>query len=182
MHVTVVAHDLAKLYALDCSPDEIGELAQLDWGRIADLANVLRYEVGATIAEPRIRVLCFGRDAKTQLAPPSISCMLEIGHTCFWHRGLGAAITSFRDGDPILVQIMHELTHALLDELSEWFPYPFAVEEGFARLMSDWSWPVLPVVVDLSRGRGGRRASERYLDDPQFVSVRDLLEYRLDPE
>jgi len=174
----VVPHDCVKLYAVECSSDEVSELEALD-GRVAvDLMNLVRYEVGATTQGSGVRVFCFGRNANVEVTPWPMSHYLRItASTCAYIPRLNAACIRFRDGHAIDKPLLHELTHAFMYELSDSFPYPFAVEEGLARMMESWIHLVPNAEGDLSRDLDGREATERYLDDSQFVSIRDLLQF-----
>lgn len=178
MEVVALTRGCANLYAVECSADEMDELKRVDAHLLVDLANALRYEVGVSAADPLIRVLCFGRGARTELISQPIRLSLASGSTCFWMTEFRTAITTFRDGHPILGQLLHEVTHGLLAELSNRFPYPYAVEEGFARLASDWVALDPHDAVDLTHHLNGHWFPVGSVDDSQCVSIKQLLQFR----
>ncbi len=178
MHVTVRRLPHATVYGLDCSPEETAELEAVDGHDIVDLLNAIRFEVGQTRTQPFVRVLCFGRNARTERVPWPISQYLKVGHAWVWVRKVNAAVMMFNDNDSARNYILHELGHAFIDQLTDTFPYPYALEEGFVGLVCNYLWPLPHLEAAADRASYCHPESWRGLDDADVIPIRELLLYR----
>jgi len=176
MEVRKLKRGYATIYAVTCSPTELAELSRIRSGEIANLAAGIQHYLDTNEELPRIRVLCFGSCAALENTPQELSQWLcNTTARGAWLRRLCTAVARFTPATPIRRIIVHELTHALLDLLTNGFPYPVAIAEGFARRaeyllpnkrgMTEWQ-------QQSSHQQKGHRAN---LTDDEFMSVRELL-------
>jgi hypothetical protein len=110
--VRVLCRYCVRFYAVDCSAHEMAQLEAVEPSTIVDLANALRYEVGATAAQPRLHVLCLGQAAAAEATPEPIRRrIMGTGWTCFCDWDTDTVVTSFGFPASIWRQVVHELTH-----------------------------------------------------------------------
>lgn len=140
---------------------------------------MLRDYTGADTRLPYLRVLCFGRSVDYRNAPPRVARCLDPDRGYgVWIREMRAAVAILNDTMPIRNVVLHELTHGLLDLLTDGFPYPMAIQEGFARAMEYIIHDDIPSgkpndLVDTEATR-----QRRHLQSAYCLTVRELL---LDP-
>ena len=176
MDMRVFKRAYAKVFAVECSREELAAVEMITAAEILRLGTGMqRYvDVGGRI--PRILVFCFGSSAQRQKAPPGISDWVKepFGQGA-WLREMRAAIALFGREIPIRQIVVHELTHGLLDVLTDGFPYPIALKEGFARraeyLLPDDAGNVKWERESLDQTRGDRR----YWNAGDCVSIKDLV-------
>jgi hypothetical protein len=165
-----------KLYTVEGSPEELAEVELIDAAQILRLGTGMQHYLDVTGSLPRIRVLCFGSHADLRETPRGIrhwaSCAFGGG---VWLREMRAAIALFGRGNPIRRIVIHELTHALLDLLTNGFPYPIAVAEGFAR-RAEFLLPDHAGMIEWKRQSADRNHRGRIrLNDCQCMSIKQLL-------
>lgn len=176
MAVRGFKREYASLYAVHCSALELGEVEAITTTEILRLGRGMQHYVGVSRPIPRIRVFCFGTNARLEITPRAIR---EWAGKPFgrgvWLQEMRAAIALFDPNEPIRQVVIHELAHGLLDVLSNDFPYPITIAEGFARRAE--------YLVRDSKGlTEWERVSEsesqqtaRHMRNEHFMTVRDLL-------
>ena|GEM_PF-4424564 len=170
-----------RSYMVGCSPAELAELSQIDSSQIARLGARILGLLGLTRGVPPIRLLCLGGAVGDRDVPrlirecfhPSVSVNDPQQYTGLWIPKLRSAVIRWSENDPIQRTMVHELTHALLTTLSDGFPYPTAISEGFAR-QSEYLFCCKADRSSICRSHCGS-ASDGCLLDSEFMSVRDLI-------
>jgi len=164
------------VYAVDCSPEEQGESAAIKEAELLRLCRGMEVYCGNYVQFARIRVLCIGRNARVDRAPAWIQGWLnEPFGGGVWLRELNAALVFFQDNVPIRRIVLHELSHALLDRLTNGFPYPIAIQEGFAR-RAEYFVPSESGVSEWQRSSEAGAQAIRCLESRTgWMSIKDLL-------
>lgn len=174
--VSVFRRAYVRLYAINCRAEELAQVNNIETSQLITLAETLQRWLHITGAIPPVRVFFFGRDTKHEDTPKPIRGFLfsSMGYGA-WLCQIGTIVILFHDRVPVRRILLHELTHALLDLLTNGFQYPRAIEEGYARLMeyhikgNDSDIEREKHLGDYGSGKGG------YLTDPEFMSIRELL-------
>lgn len=176
MDVRAFKRAYTRLYAIACSPEESAQVEVVDGSQIMRLGTGLQHYLDVAGPIPSVRVLCFGASAPLDRVPPVIRhWTAEPFGAGVWLPELRVAIALFEDGNPIRRIVIHELTHALLDLLTDAFPYPLAIAEGFAR-RAEFLLPDRTGTVEWERQSADRtRKGGEHLDDSQCMSIEDLL-------
>ncbi len=166
------------LYAVDCSEEELKDVQAITETEITRLCNGIRKFLETTQKPPRMRCLCFGVNAPFDAAPPGIRDWLSspFGRGV-WISELRVCIALFGTGTTLWRILVHELVHGLLELLSGGFPYPIAIQEGFARRAEY----LLPRDTDrgaaAARPGDGTQQSERFLTEDECMTIRELLQF-----
>lgn len=176
MDVRAFRRSYATLYAIDCSAEECSRLATIQTSELERLGSGIQYYLDVAGVIPRIRVLCFGVSARHENAPPAIKqWTIKPFGGGVWVRELRAALALFEGGNPIRRIVIHEVAHALLDLLTDTFPYPLAIVEGFAR-RGEFLLPDQAGKIEWERQSTDRiRRRAGHLSDSQCMSIKELL-------
>lgn len=176
MQVRAMPRAYATLYAIDCSPQESAQLATIGSSQLVRLGTGMQCYLEVTRPIPRVRVLCFGASSRLQKVPPVIRHWTgEPFGGGVWLRELRAALALFEGGNPIRRIVIHELAHALLDVLTDGFPYPLCIVEGFAR-RAEFLLPDDAGVIEWERQCTDSTVTDTgCLNDSQCMSVKELL-------
>jgi hypothetical protein len=179
LRVNTARRAFVRIFAIECSPDELDQLDRIDGTQITELGNLVRYWLGMLRPLPYVRALWFGRAARRDLAPRRIRQFLSAMPRCgAWAHDIRAIIIPPLPGGASPGGLLiHEVTHALLDLLTAHFPYPRGISEGFAEYM------VSSVGVRTYDGRAEgyslnwQKPGRGSMDDPPFMSIRDILTF-----
>lgn len=173
--------EFLQLFAAYCTDEELVELGSIDAVQIRAVGNRMTRLVETTATIPIVRVLCLGRNAKHEHVPRVIRERFDVRRplneqtqfTGTWLPEMSIAVARFSGDEPIRGIIVHELTHVLLAFLTGRFPYPIAIEEGFARSSEYVFCPRANHDPRYGPDRGGR--NNGYLIDSEHITARELI-------
>ena len=176
MHVCLFKRAYTRIYAVECSPEELRCVGSIGSSEIMQLARGVQEFAEVEGAIPRIVVICFGSSAELRRAPPGLRNWVSspFGRGA-WLGELRTAVALFGQGAPIRQIVVHELTHGLLDCLTGGFPYPIALAEGFARRAEYLLPDDAGRVVWQEQSARRSEAEEPYWTDGEYMSINDLL-------
>jgi len=176
MRVRVFRRDFVKLCAVECSADEAAQVEAISTQEIAQLGRGMEFYLETKRVIPPLYVLCLGQEARLDKMPAAVKrWTADPFGGGVWLRELRTGIALFEDGNPIRRIVVHELTHALLDVLTDGFAYPLTVVEGFAR-RAEWLLPDCDGVIPWKEHSAGLGASGGgCVDEHHYMSIRDLL-------
>ncbi|MCH7720968.1 MAG: hypothetical protein IH988_08270 [Planctomycetes bacterium] len=142
---------------------------------IAQLGLKLSRFVGFGGRVPGVRVLCFGSQVNFHDIP--IELRNAIGNSPqlgIWLTSRKCAVIFCGGGFHERLVILHELTHALLDVLTNGFPYPLVIQEGYARVMEC----IIPARIGSDSGQAERRRKSGFLLQSELLGIEELLKAR----
>ena len=179
MSVREFPRGYAVFYAVACSAEELSAIEAVDRRQIERLGTGMQHYLDTHRRIPRIRVVCLGTGTQHSLMPPGIRYWASkpFGGG-IWLREMRAAVVAARDGNPIRRVVVHELAHALLDILSKGFPYPIAIQEGFAR-RAEYFLPDDMGDTEWKRVHSRRCVETSVWNASECMSIAELL--RFDP-
>lgn len=165
-----------RLYAIECSRQEVAQLMCVESRDLDRLAHIARKLTGSCRRLQPVELYCFGSAAPSEKVGsvlPRFADGTLMRAAWSWESRLGAL--RFVEGLPVQQVILHEVAHALLDGLTDGFPYPLAILEGYADLMESM------ILAGEGRGSENRRKRRGTLDGKcpagECTSLRDLLQY-----
>lgn len=131
-----VAHGIVDFYVLDPTEEECLEIVALDANMLERATGLIRGLFDSEIGSNRIRIVCIGSRASMQRLPRIIRRHIAYGweHWGCWDEITQCAYVRWHPSLPIAEVIVHELVHGIMDRHSGGFPYPSAVQEGWAQL------------------------------------------------
>ena len=170
-----------RLYGVECSEHETEQLRNITGENLDRLGSAMQKYVGVGGRIPFIRALCFGRSAPLTDARIGIDSWMArpFSQGC-WVSEMRSAIALFSGEISIERVLTHELVHGLLDVLSNGFPYPIAIQEGFARVAEYF---LCHDSLSVNRAKDELEKTPQAtssLTDAQFMSIRDLLFFDTD--
>lgn len=165
----------AYLYAVNCTFDERDQVRAITKEELLRLRCGLQKKLGTASKDLRIRVLCFGASTSPKNLPSPLNQWWEHGTYGAWMPTLHCAVARFNELCNIRRIVIHEVSHALLDLLTNGFPYPPVIEEGLARwaeyLLRDGDGVSLWNRIAKKRGA----CVSRYLREDECISIKRLL-------
>lgn len=168
-HVREFRAAFLSLYTVGCSPEEISQIESIDSAGLDKLGSSMVRCLGAHRRIPRIRALCFGASATLSILPQSLRAYVS---KCYgvWLVDFKTIVVRFGSRSQIRTILVHELAHALMDILSNEFPFPLAIKEGVACAFEHW----FAREPDPSRTMTPRLCNQ-CLGPEEYMTVRDLL-------
>jgi hypothetical protein len=133
--VQVVRKAHARLYAVDCSSEELAELESIQEWTIVEAGKIVRRALSTLAPVRRLRVVCLGRAARPAGMPVEVRRFLDHGAWGTWYPRSNTGMVRFISDERIDRPLLHELAHGVLDSLTGGFPYPYAVGEGLSRFV-----------------------------------------------
>ncbi len=176
MHVAQRRLANARIYAVDCSPDELLRVDDITLSDIQGLSELVCSWLDVRRRLPRVRVIIIGERARVHLAPKGIKHWVDrpFGQAG-WFRRVNAAVILCARSNSIRQSILHELTHAFLDILTNGFPFLIAIQEGYA-MATEHLIPRNGRPRDLFKGPTPPAAiMDAYVRADQCMSVQELL-------
>lgn len=152
-------------------------LCKIDHAELFRLRAGIQEYLAVRKATPKINVLCFGSSADLKKAPPEIRSHFEsaaIGGV--WLSRIRCVVILFGRVKSIRKVVLHELTHAYLDLLTDGFPFPRAIAEGFAR-RAEYLIPDGNGETEWRRTEHAPESTRRrtFWPDESLLSMRELI-------
>jgi len=131
----------ARFCAVGCSTDDLAELDRVDGSLLKRLEYLTRHLTGSNLAMPAVRVYCFGsrvtpQDVRDTFVLPDGSLAAGL---CSAEQRI--VVARFNEQVPLGRVLTHELGHAVLAGLTDRFPYPPSIAEGYAEFLCSLVWP-----------------------------------------
>lgn len=164
----------ARLHAVTCSDIEIACVRRACDRQVDSLSQRVRSWLEAEEAAPPVDILYLGRTASLSRLNILYPAALRDRFGGLWDPCMGLVVIS-EDKSSLECVLAHQLTHAYIDMLSDGYPFPLVLEEGFAELAGRAA----------NGGMCGKEdqcpmfdhdLSAHRLDERQFVGARRLLE------
>lgn len=179
MEISRFRRAYVRLYAGECSERELRDVAHIDASEVAHLGQAMREHLGAQRRVPRITVLCLGADVDEADLPASIRGTRDFGRGV-WLREARTAVAMLGDNVPVRRIVIHEMVHALMDVLTNGFPYLIALQEGLARsaeyglrdVAGNREW-------DKVRSTRARRGCPQFINDENCMSIMEMLSFNV---
>lgn len=163
------------LLGVDCSDVEWEEVCSLSTDLCVRHATMVAAALGHTGWVPRVAVVCLGASCQSERLPAPLGHDREVSAGS-WFPQYRLARHTFGRGVRVRSNVFHELTHALFDLMSDFFPYPRVLGEGFACVMEHFfreaPRPGMSDSMDLLGA--GRIAAGSFLPQVLF-NIRDAL-------
>jgi hypothetical protein len=170
--IVMIRRGFLRLYAIQCSEEELDELLSINEARVGLLGAYVQYLVGVSAKVPPIRVICLGRNAKAWSIPRAIISQLDRAHGC-WLDKLRIAFVCWHEDPHIQRTVFHEAAHLLFYVLTSRLLYPRGFSDAYAtwcELLADGSLEHVRTVHP-GKGPGGSLAPD------EIVTIRELVAF-----
>jgi len=171
--VTFSRH-FAVIYAIDCDDSELAEIGSLRSDAVYAVEDLLCRLVEAESIGPRVPVWCLGGASSFDWIPKPIRDLMGADRRPgfgMWLPSQRLVVVSLRPGLPVESVIVHELAHASLTLLTDFFGYPTALKEGHACLCERRFGANRTGSKNWVRGSG----PHGYLEPSEIISIQDLI-------
>ena len=171
--VTFSRHS-AVIHAIDCDDTELAEIGSLRSDAVCAVEDLLCRLIEAESIAPRVPVWCLGGTSSFDWIDKPIRDLMGADRRPgfgMWLPSQRLVVISLRPGLPVQSVIVHELAHAVLGLLTDFFGYPPALKEGYACLCerlfaANWTG---------SKNWGRGSGPHGYLEPSEIISIADLI-------
>jgi len=133
----ILRSSFAEIVAQGCTGAELLELRRTADGDLPRVARLVCALLRCVPRPTRVKVLCYGSKASPDTVK-SVFCLPDgVEAAGIWSPIARVIAARFARGLSMRRVLVHESAHALIDHFAGGFPYPFAIQEGYATLIEN---------------------------------------------